>query len=177
MKGIYLASYKALHPKWNIVYQDINGLRDLPGDMLDIDLNKYDFIIATPPCNYYSKARGNKKPSEYAIKTKNLLPKIIDKLIEVKKPFIVENVRNKPLFKKEGLYNKNCYIYHVGRHTYWTNVMFNPIGIKQIQDYRYGGFKLVENGQGGENVHNVIEHWLDIVLWHNSNPTITQVCY
>lgn len=31
MRGIYLASYKAYHPKYNIVYQDINGKRDVAG--------------------------------------------------------------------------------------------------------------------------------------------------
>ena len=168
---IYLAAYKANHQNRKIVYQDINGKRDIPGDALEIDLLKYDVIIATPPCNYYSKARGNKKPSEYALDTKHLLPDILDKLIKINKPFIVENVRNKPLFIKEGLYNKNCYIYHVGRHTYWTNIMFNPNGIKQIQDYKYGGIKLVSNGQGGKNVHDVIEYWLDIVL---TNPKLTE---
>lgn len=31
MKGIYLASYEALHPNYDIVYQDINNKRDLGG--------------------------------------------------------------------------------------------------------------------------------------------------
>lgn len=47
MKGIYLASFTASHPGYEIIYQDINGERDLPGDMMDIDLTPYDFIIAT----------------------------------------------------------------------------------------------------------------------------------
>ena len=49
-RGIYLGSYKAHHPNHNIIYQDINGERDLDGDMMDIinnkDLGKYDFIIS-----------------------------------------------------------------------------------------------------------------------------------
>lgn len=52
MKGIYLASFTALHPNYDIIYQDINGKRDLGGDMMDIirskELGNYDFIIATP---------------------------------------------------------------------------------------------------------------------------------
>lgn len=32
MKIIYLAAYKAEHPNWNIIYQDINGKRDIGGD-------------------------------------------------------------------------------------------------------------------------------------------------
>ena len=159
MKGIYLGAYKAKHPNYNIVYQDINGKRDLPGDMMNIDLSDYDFIIATPPCNYYSKARGNKKPSEYALNTKHLLPDIIKKLELLNKPYIVENVRNRSLMNES--YNIASYVYCLGRHTYFTNIMFNPSNIKQIQDYKYGGIKLVKNGQGGLNVHNVIEFWLE----------------
>ncbi len=159
MKDIYLGAYQAYHPNRDIVYQDINGLRDVPGDMLDIDLTPYDYIIATPPCNFYSKARGNKKPSEYAEKTKHLLPEILKKLIKLNKPFIVENVRNKPLFIKEGLYNKDCFIYTYGRHTYWTNIIFNPNNIKQIRDNIQVGYTAIR--QGGLNVHNVIEYWLE----------------
>ena len=55
MKGIYLAAFKAYHPNYDIVYQDINGKRDIGGDMMDVDLTQFDFIIATPPCNYYSR--------------------------------------------------------------------------------------------------------------------------
>ena len=163
MKGIYLASYKAKHKDFNIVYQDINGLRDIEGCMLQVDLSIYDYVIATPPCNYFSKARGSKKPSLYAEKTKHLLPDILNKLILLNKPFIIENVRNKPLFEKFGLFNLNCFVYFYGRHTYWTNVPFNPIGIKQEFDFSSGGKKLVSNSQGGNNVHTVINYWLEII--------------
>ena len=165
MNGIYLAAYKAYHSNWNIVYQDINGLRDVPGDMLEIDLNTYDFIIATPPCNYWSKARGNNKPSKYALETKHLLPDILKKLVKINKPFIVENVRNRKRFINYGLYDFPLFIYHIGRHTYWTNIMFNPSNIIQKFYFEYGG-KSIQNSsrnnrQGGLNVHNVIEYWLE----------------
>jgi len=163
MKGIYLAAHIAKHPNYNIVYQDINGKRDIGGDMLEIDLSNYDYIIATPPCNYWSRARGNKKPSQYALNTKHLLPDILDKLIKLDKPFIVENVRNKPTFEKIGLYNIPCFIYHHGRHTYWTNIPFNPSNIKQEYDFSYGGKQLTKNKQGGNNVYNVIERWLETI--------------
>ena len=97
MKGIYLASFKAYHPNYDLAYQDINGKRDIGGDMMDIDLTPYDFIIATPPCNWYSKANYRRNVSEYALKTKHLLPDIIAKLYQLGKPFIVENVQNKSL--------------------------------------------------------------------------------
>ena len=124
MKGIYLASYKALHEEHNIIYQDINGERDLDGDMLDIDLSNYDYIIATPPCNYWSRANYRRERSDYALKTKHLLPCILNKLIQLNKPFIVENVRNDNLFSKYGLLKLPLYIYKIGRHTYWTNIKF-----------------------------------------------------
>lgn len=31
MKAIYLGAYEALHPDFNIIYQDINNKRDLGG--------------------------------------------------------------------------------------------------------------------------------------------------
>lgn len=188
MIGIYLGAFTAKHENYKIVYQDINGKRDIGGDMLDIDLTKYDFIIATPPCNYWSRANYRRETSEYAQKTKHLLGDIIDKLIRLNKPFIVENVRNKNLFIKNGLYNKNCLIYEHGRHTYWTNIQFDIKDIPQVQDYYkqnkratklYGyGWYITPNGiptrtagqkktnlnnniQGGSNVHNVIERWLE----------------
>ena len=45
MKGIYLASYRALHKGHDIVYQDINGLRDVAGDMLDIDVSPFGSVF------------------------------------------------------------------------------------------------------------------------------------
>lgn len=184
MKIIYLAAYKAFHPKWNIVYQDINGLRDIPGDMLEVDLTPYDVIIATPPCNYYSRANYRREISEYSQKTKHLLPSIINKLITIDKPWIVENVRSPNIFKSIGILDLPVFVYYFGRHTYWTNVPFNPIGLPQFNEYELSiceklpngkwhktGQKLKknmnnmssENRQGGENVNVVIEYWLEIV--------------
>ena len=169
MKGIYLAAYKAHHPKYDIIYQDINGKRDISGDMLDIDLTQYDFIITTPPCNYYSRARGNRPPSQYAKDTMHLLPEIIIELTGLHKPFIVENVRNKNLFRRLGLFRLDCYVYEIGRHTYWTNHPFNPTNIKQINDFKTGGIRLHNFVEGGYNVHNIIEYWLEII--HSSPKT------
>jgi hypothetical protein len=171
MKIIYLAAYKAHHPKWEMTYQDINGKRDIPGDMLDVDLTPYDVIIATPPCNYYSRANYRREESEYSQKTKHLLPTILKRLAYQNKPFIVENVINGVLFKKEGLFNLPIYYYEHGRHSYWTNIPFNPQTLIQNNEFEY---RLMSNGkrgmftpsskrQGGQNVHNVIEYWLEVV--------------
>ena len=162
MKGIYLASYKAYHPGYNIIYQDINGKRDIGGDMLNIDISQYDYIIATPPCNYYSRANYRRNSSYYALNTMHLLPDILNKLTKQNKPFIVENVINKPLMKKLNLFNYPCFIYFVGRHTYWTNVFVN-LDCEQIHDNIQAGNTLTR--QGGTNVHNVIETFLRFI--HN----------
>ena len=184
MKVLYLAAFKANHPNWNITYQDINGNRDIDGDMMDVDLNSYDVIIATPPCNYYSRANYRRETSDYSQATKHLLPSILKKLIQLDKPFIVENVRSPNIYKELGLFNLNCHVYFHGRHTYWTNIAFNPSGIIQHNEYKLAVCKKLEDGtwlktgqvfignmnnmssgnrQGGENVHNVLEYWLEYV--------------
>lgn len=164
MKGIYLGSYTAYHPEYDIVYQDINGKRDLGGDMMDVDLTEYDFVIATPPCNFYSKAVGNRKHSDYALKTAHLLPDIIDKLHNEKKYFVVENVRNDKKFKEIGLFDyPDIYVFRIGRHTIWSSIWFYhwlPF------DYEFVGspcrdINKRKDRQGSENVHIIIESWLN----------------
>lgn len=168
MKGIYLAAYEANHPDYDLDYQDINGKRDIAGDMMDVDLQKYDFVIATPPCNYWSVCNYRRDSSKYALLTRHLLPDIISKLCSIGKPFLVENVRNSTLFKKYNLYDFPCFIYFIGRHTYWTNVLLST-DILQRQDFKSGGRVIKYSDmvnchhQGGFNVHNVVEHFLSIV--------------
>lgn len=168
MKGIYLGSYTAYHPEYDIVYQDINGKRDLGGDMMDVDLTEYDFVIATPPCNYYSRASGNRH-SKYAEETAHLLPNIINKLHNEKKYWIVENVRNQKKFEDLGLFNySDVYVFRIGRHTIWSSIWFY-----HWLPYEYEFTSLSPNNkgscsdlgkrkyrQGSENVHIIIESWL-----------------
>jgi len=141
--------------------------------MLDIDLSSYDFIIATPPCNYYSRANRFRETSMYSQKTKHLLPAILKKLQNQDKPFIVENVINKVLMK-DIIKDFKYFIYEYGRHTYFTNVPFNPYGIIQVSDMLYKPLKTGKHigrlapwstkkqRQGGINVHNIIEYWLSL---------------
>lgn len=159
LKGIYLASFKAYHPNYDIVYQDINGKRDIGGDMMEVDLTPYDFIIATPPCNWYSKANYRRNTSEYALKTKHLLPDIIEKLNVLSKPFIVENVQNNSLIPHK--WDKILYVYILGRHTYWSNIPFkyDDLEFPVQQKQKFAKTKR----QGGENVHKVIERWLETI--------------
>ena len=178
MKGIYLASFIAYHEKHNIVYQDIIGNRDIGGDMMDIDLSPYDYIIATPPCNYWSRANYRRETSEYALNTKHLLIDILHKLCNQDKPFIVENVRNSKMFDKYGLFDLPCYVYFVGRHTYWTNIKIDFSSIVQKPKTIIDGKRKWlssqnisrKKRQGGEEVHEVIEFWLNNLekkLWGN----------
>ena len=97
MRGIYLAACKARHPNYNIIYQDIDSKYkcDIGGDMLEVSLDEFDYIIATPPCNFWSRANPYYLKSIYANKTKHLLPHSIVKLWASGKPFIIENVINK----------------------------------------------------------------------------------
>lgn len=159
LKGIYLASFKAYHPNYDLAYQDINGKRDIGGDMMDIDLTPYDFIIATPPCNWYSKANYRRNISEYALKTKHLLPDIIAKLYQLGKPFIVENVQNKTLIPHD--WDNILYVYILGRHTYWTNIPFKHDDLEFPVQHKENFARTKR--QGGDNVHKVIERWLETV--------------
>lgn len=165
---IYLAAGRAKLKYPFVVYNDYKVKRDLICDMMSVNLNDYDILIATPPCNYYSRANSMRETSKYALETKHLLPDIIDKFIKTGKPFIVENVRNEPLFKRLGLYEKNCLIYKYGRHTYWTNVLINMQGIPQEHDFKqipgYGCVRLKSYVQGGKNVNDVLDYFIEVVL-------------
>lgn len=168
MKGIYLGACIAHHPTYDIIYQDIDGTRDVSGDMLDINLQQWDYIICTPPCNWYSKLNMEYWRSEYALRTLHLLPIMLIRLAKLKKPFIVENVINKKRFEIMNIY-RICETYgikyqYVGRHTYFTNIVCD-LDCPQHQDFGHGGIRVNDDGynQGGSNVHVVIEKWLHIV--------------
>lgn len=165
LKGIYLCACRAVHLDHNLIYQDINGKRDIAGDMLDVSLESYDFVIATPPCNWWSKANPYYWRSEYALKTRHLLPLILIRLAKNNKPFVVECVKNLKRYRENRIFDI-CELHGiswqvVGRHIYFSNKSYN-LACPQIQDFRYGG-KRVNNdkyNQGGTNVHNCLEIWI-----------------
>lgn len=176
MNIIYLASHKAiLNVNHNVIYQDKYIKRDLAGDMLDINLNDYDLIIATPPCNYYSRANYRRDTSKYALETKHLLPMIINKCMKLNKPYIIENVRN-PKLMADIINNFNGFIYIHGRHTYFTNVFINFNHIPQEFEYKTTK-TIIKNGkkfrsgqvalfnkrdsEGGKNVNSVFEYFIN----------------
>lgn len=171
MKGIYLAAYTAVHNEYDIVYQDINGKRDIGGDMMDVELRNYDFIIATPPCNFWSHASGNRH-SQYALDSAHLLPDILYKLEGLSIPYIVENVRNLKRFKEFGILPRDYSItYFIGRHTVFTNVFINPF-IDYDYDFTNVNGSCVDVGlrkdrQGNLNVHRIVDRFLKTIHTEN----------
>ena len=170
MKGIYLAACKAHHPKHDIVYQDIDPRYgcDLGGDMLEVDLSPYDYIIATPPCNWWSQANPYYWRSEYSLKTRHLLPLMLIKLGGQRKPFILECVRNLKRYKENNIF-RICEMYGINHQVVWRHVYFSNTDVNvscpQIQDFKIHG-KRVNNdkyNQGGTNVHACIEKWLEVI--------------
>ena len=170
MKGIYLFANRARHPNHDIVYNDIEERYkcDITANALSIPLDEYDFIIATPPCNWWSKANYRRNSSDYALATKQLLPETIKTLSKQSKPFIIENVRNKPLMTKEGVIDliekNNLFSQIVGRHLYISNVWCD-LECPQTKDYKMHGIRINNDGysQGGANVHRVIEIWINYI--------------
>ena len=126
MKGIYLFACKARHENYNLDYNDIGGKFscNITADAMKVNLKSYDFIIASPPCNWWSKANPYYKTSQYALSTKHLLPDTIEKLSKLGKPFIIENVKNKKRMLENGIFDLiikyNLNYQFVGRHIYQT---------------------------------------------------------
>lgn len=170
-KAIYLAAGTAniKIDGIEITYQDINGKRDIGGDMLETNLKPYDILIATPPCNYYSRANYRRNESKYSLQTKHLLPEIIKKFAASRKPFIIENVRNSKLMKDFAACKELIHVIYYGRHTYYTNINFYYADIEQPIEYiakiNYKSY----DRQGNKNVNKIIERFLKICL------TITKI--
>jgi site-specific DNA-cytosine methylase len=168
MKILYLAAgHGSINTNHEVVYQDLIIKRDLGGDMLDIDLNGYDLIIATPPCNYYSRANYRRKTSKYSNDTKHLLPEIISKLESTDVPVIIENVINK---KRMSFILEKTSLFYIewGRHCYFTNRLVDFSSIPQKYDFEYGGKSVQKCSkkarQGGKNVQLVFEHYIETYL-------------
>ena len=170
MKGIYLFANRARHPNHDIVYNDLEEKYkcDITANAFDVQLDEYDFIIATPPCNWWSKANHKRNTSPYALATKNLLPKTIERLATQEIPFLIENVRNRPLMQKEGVIDlikkHKLFCQDVGRHLYISNI-WCELDCPQIKDFKRHG--ILVNGdkyrQGGTNVHRVVEKWINYI--------------
>ena len=159
MKGIYLASKEHRIKNVNMDYNDIENYEGInkPGDMLKINIEEYDYVIATPPCNYYSRANYRRETSKIAQKTKHLLPGILKKLENYNKPFIVENVLNSRLLPKT-----NYYEFEFGQHHYYTNV-FMLIYDKSFAKKQNKQNKSYGKRDNNENVDLIIKLFLETI--------------
>lgn len=161
-KVVYLAAGEAVIsvPGCNIVYNDLYLNRDLKCNMLDVNLSDFDIVLASPPCNFYSRANYRRYTSNYSLLTKGLLPCILSDLIVLGRPFIVENVINKKLMSSSDLLLKmliagevsGVFYYEFGRHCYFTNVdmsacsfEFEPSNVANVCSRK-------RQGSGGVNV-------------------------
>lgn len=159
MKGLYLASKQHRIKGYDIDYNDINYYEgiNLQCDMLELDINKWDYVIATPPCNYYSRANYRRETSKVAQETKHLLPDLLKKLENYKKPFIVENVCNSRLLPKS-----NFIEFEFGQHHFYTNVFMlvpnKSWAVKQNKQNKAYGKR-----DNNENVDLIIKLFLEII--------------
>lgn len=163
MKVIYLASgHGVLDSVYDVTYNDYYVPRDLVCDMMQVDLSAFDILIASPPCNYWSKANYRRDISTYAQSTKHLLPGILEKFIKAGKPFIVENVINKKLMK-DIINNLPFGVFYIelGRHCYFTNINFD------ISDLHFQCEHIknlsVKNRQGSGGVNTVFNRFLSCI--------------
>lgn len=178
MNILYGCCFKADLHLPGITYVDIipnlkksNNCAYICSDIYDVNFNKFDVLILTPPCNYYSKCNYRRDVSQYALATKNLLKFCIIAAVFSGKPFLIENVRNSVIFKQEHIYEicdvLGVLVYTYGRHTYFTNRLIDFTNVPQRQDFTNGGYVIKyddmhnkEDHQGGFNVNNCIHHFL-----------------
>ena len=159
MKGVYLCARKHRIPGYLIDYNDIEyypGIT-LLGDCRNIDVSQYDFIIATPPCNYYSRANYRRDVSTVAQSTKDLLPYCIDICQRSGKPFIIENVCNSSLLPKA-----DCYEFDFGQHHFYTNV-FMLVPHKSFSVKQNKAYVCRNKRDGNYNVDLIIKLFLEVI--------------
>lgn len=157
MKGIYLCAREHRIPGYDIDYNDIvafSGI-DIVDDLMNVDVSKYDYIIATPPCNYYSHANWRRDTSRIAQSTKHLLPYCLDLCLTQGKPFLIENVMNSRLLPKA-----ECYQFDFGQHHFYTNV-FMLIPDKSFAVRQNKQYTTPSQRDGNYNVDFVIRLFLE----------------
>jgi hypothetical protein len=159
------------YPEFDIVYNDVESkfLIDLDvtkkqccdcrGLLNNQVLKNFDFLIATPPCNFYSRANYRRWTSQIALSTKDLLPLCLSAFIQSCKPFLVENVNNKSLLPVE--FDKFCYRFNFGGHTFFTNVYFDISDLTAKHENKQ--FVCRSKRDGNYNVHVIIDRFLYVI--------------
>lgn len=143
-----------------VTYNDIDPRFgcDLVGDCMDVKLRKYDILIATPPCNYWSKANYAREYSTVAQATKHLLPELLEKFRMSCKPFIIENVDNINLMRRNFVADRYFW-FRNAHHIYWSNC----INTLFCSDFFWKGNKSkLQYGHRDNNeaVDYVLNEWL-----------------
>lgn len=134
---------------------------DFECDCLDVDLTPFDILIATPPCNYWSKANYRRNRSAVALATKHLLPTLLQKFEATGKPFIIENVDNINLMEREFQATKHYWFRHC-HHVYFTNRMSCLFDKGPLTFLKY---KMSQGHRDGNpSVDYVLNTWLRSVL-------------
>lgn len=180
MLGLYLCARKHRLPGYNIHYNDIEyypgidyvlDCRLLLRNISSKFMRKYDYFIATPPCNFYSRANYRRNQSTVALMTKDLLPLCLEKLSKLKKPYIIENVLNDSLILKDDQISKiikdnSIYYIKFGGHIFFTNIfMFN---FHKSWSHKQNKQNVCRNKRDGNyNVDLVIKEFLRIVVDNN----------
>lgn len=159
MLGIYLCARKHRLLDYDIVYNDIisyDGI-DIVSDCRSVSLLPFDYIICTPPCNYYSRANYRRDISKIALETKDILPYMINKCILSGKPFLIENVLNDSLLPKA-----DCFTYKFGNHIYYTNVLLCMVS-KDLFVKQNKANVCRNKRDGNYNVDLIIRLFLEII--------------
>lgn len=163
LKGVYLCSREHRIPGYDIDYNDVvyRYQVDICCSCECINLGAYDYIIATPPCNFWSRANWRRYTSDVARLTKHLLPYCLSACLRIGKPFLIENVRSDNLFKEFDDLSLQCYVYKFGNHTFWTNIELDLSDLIPIrQNKQYLSRKQRDNNY---NVHIVIIRFLETI--------------
>lgn len=111
---LVLRAHKCINPKSQIVQRDAYSFTD-------DELEKFDFIWASPPCQSHSRANHIWKRYNPDMRLYDL----IRQLQRVGKPFVVENVI--PYYEPPVKPN-----YRIDRHFLWTNIK-TPLFIERVE--------------------------------------------
>lgn len=158
---LYLAAkeHRIVKEGFSFKYNDVvdyDGI-DFLCDMLKVDISPYDVVLATPPCNWYSRANYRRDESPVALATKHLLPSIVDKLLATDKLFMVENVMNSTLIPK---YHDRLYQFTWGQHTFFTNVLL-LVPHKSYEVAQHKAQMQYGHRDDNYNVHYIFDLFLD----------------
>lgn len=128
-------------------------------DAWKVELDGYDFIWASPPCQSHSKINNIRKEKDRRPIDMRLY-ELIEKLQQQSTPFIVENVNPyydppiKPILK--------CY-----RHVFWSNL---PLVKPSIKEERKGKYQLMSTEELMK-LHNLTKRFLKPIHYANDKRT------